>query len=42
LTVLGDGERTNLEMPNIAVNYCPELAGELGEIVGEANLRLEP
>ncbi len=42
LTVLGDGEMTNLEMPNIAVNYCPELAGELSEIVGEANLRLEP
>jgi DNA polymerase-3 subunit alpha len=42
LTVLGDGEMTNLEMPNITVNYCPELAGELSEIVGEGNLRLEP
>ncbi|MGB5926159.1 MAG: DNA polymerase III subunit alpha [Dehalococcoidia bacterium] len=42
LTVLGDGEITNLEMPNITVNYCPELAGELSEIVGESNLRLEP
>jgi DNA polymerase-3 subunit alpha len=41
LTVLSDGERTNLEMPSITVNYCPELAGELSEIVGEANLRLE-
>jgi len=42
LIVLGDGEMTNLEMPNITVNYCPELAGELSEIVGEGNLRLEP
>ncbi|MFC1927250.1 DNA polymerase III subunit alpha [Chloroflexota bacterium] len=42
LTVLGDGEMTNLEMPNITVNYCPELAGELSEIVGEGNLKLEP
>jgi len=42
LAVLGDGEITNLEMPNITVNYCPELAGELSQIVGEGNLRLEP
>jgi DNA polymerase-3 subunit alpha len=42
LIVLGDGEMTNLEMPHITVNYCPELAGELSEIVGEGNLRLEP
>jgi DNA polymerase-3 subunit alpha len=42
LIVLGDGEMTNLEMPNTMVNYCPELAGELAEIVGEGNLRLEP
>ncbi len=41
LIVLGDGEMTNLEMPNITVNYCPELVGELSEIVGEGNLRLE-
>jgi DNA polymerase-3 subunit alpha len=41
LIVLGDGEMTNLEMPNIAVNYCPELAGELSEIVGDGNFRLE-
>jgi DNA polymerase-3 subunit alpha len=40
LTVVSDGEITNLDMPNITVNYCPELAGELSEIVGEANLRL--
>jgi len=42
LIMLGDGEITNLEMPDITVNYCPELAGELSEIVGEGNLRLEP
>jgi DNA polymerase-3 subunit alpha len=42
LTVVGDGETTNLEMPDITVDYCPELAGELSEIVGEGNLRLEP
>ncbi len=41
LTVLSDGEITNLEMPNITVNYCPELAGELSRIVGESNFRLE-
>jgi DNA polymerase-3 subunit alpha len=42
LAVVGDGETTNLEMPNITVNYCPELAGELSEIVGEGNFRLGP
>ena len=42
LIVLGDGEMTNLEIPNITVNYCTELAEELSEIVGEGNLRLGP
>jgi DNA polymerase-3 subunit alpha len=41
LAVVGDGETTNLEMPDITVNYCPELAGELSEIAGEGNFRLE-
>jgi DNA polymerase-3 subunit alpha len=41
LAVVGDGEITNLEMPNMTINYCPELAGELNEIVGEGNIRLE-
>jgi DNA polymerase-3 subunit alpha len=41
LVVVSDGEITNLEMPNITVNYCPELAGELSEIVGENNFRLD-
>jgi DNA polymerase-3 subunit alpha len=40
LAVVSDGEVTNLEMPNITIDYCPELAGELSEIVGETNFRL--
>jgi len=40
LTVVSDGEVTNLDMPNITVNYCPELARELSMIVGESNFRL--
>ena len=42
LAVVGDGETTNLDVPALTVNYCPELAGELGSILGEGNLRLEP
>jgi DNA polymerase-3 subunit alpha len=41
LALVGDGETANLEMPNITVNYCSELARELSEIVGEGNFRLE-
>jgi DNA polymerase-3 subunit alpha len=41
LAVISDGEITNLEMPNITINYCPELAGKLSEIIGESNFRLE-
>jgi DNA polymerase III subunit alpha len=41
LAVISDGEVTNLDMPNITVNYCPELARELSEIVGEGKFRLE-
>ena len=41
LAVLSDGEITNLEMPEIAVDYCPELAGELSKVVGEGGFRLE-
>jgi DNA polymerase III subunit alpha len=40
LVIVGDGEITNLEMPNITIDYCPELARELSEIVGESNFRL--
>ena len=42
LTVLGDDGMTNLEIPDTTINYCPGLARELTEIVGESNLRLEP
>jgi DNA polymerase-3 subunit alpha len=40
LLVVGDGEITNLEMPEMTVDYCPELASELSDIVGEGNFRL--
>jgi len=41
LAVVSDDEVINLEIPETTVNYCPELAGELSEIVGESNFRLE-
>ncbi|MCK4354482.1 MAG: DNA polymerase III subunit alpha [Dehalococcoidia bacterium] len=41
LAVTADGETTNLEMPEIGVDYCAELASELNNIVGEGNLKLE-
>ncbi len=40
LSVVGDGEVTNLDMPGVTVDYCPELAGELSDIVGEGNFRV--
>jgi len=40
LTVLGEDGMINLEMPKMTINYCPELAGELSNILGESNLRL--
>jgi DNA polymerase-3 subunit alpha len=40
LSVVGDGEVTNLDMPGITVDYCPKLAGELSEIVSEGNFRV--
>ena len=42
LLVVSDGEVTNLEMPETTVNYCPDLAIELGKTVGESNFRLSP
>jgi DNA polymerase-3 subunit alpha len=42
LRVVSADEVTNLEMPGITVNYCPELVKELSNIIGEGNLRLEP
>jgi DNA polymerase-3 subunit alpha len=40
LTVVSHGETTNLDMPNITVDYCPELARELSQVVGESNFKL--
>ncbi len=42
MAIVSDDEVTNLEIPEIKVNYCPELTGELSEVVGESNFRLEP
>jgi len=42
LIVPTEGETAELELPEITVNYCPELASELSNILGEGNLRLEP
>ena len=42
LAVVNEDEVTNLEIPETTVNYCPELARELSEIVGESNFRLSP
>jgi DNA polymerase-3 subunit alpha len=41
LAVVSEDEVTNLEIPETTINYCPELAGELSQIVGESNFRLE-
>jgi len=40
LAVVGEDEVTKLEIPETTVNYCPELAGELNEVVGESKFRL--
>ncbi|MCK5124364.1 MAG: hypothetical protein KAQ82_03960, partial [Dehalococcoidia bacterium] len=41
LAIVSDDDVTNLEIPETMVNYCPELMGELSEVVGESNIRLE-
>ena len=41
LTIVNGDETTSLEIPQITVNHCPELARELSDILGESNLRLE-
>ncbi|MFB0556314.1 MAG: DNA polymerase III subunit alpha [Dehalococcoidia bacterium] len=41
LAVIVEDETANLDMPEITVNYCPELASELSNILGKGNLRLE-
>jgi len=39
LTVTSEDETTKLEMPEITINYCPELTNELNNILGEGNLK---
>ena len=41
LAVVAEDEKTNLEIPQITVNYCSELASELSNILGESSLRVE-
>jgi DNA polymerase-3 subunit alpha len=40
LAIVADGETTNLEMPDIMVDYCPGLAAKLSDTVGESKFRL--
>ena len=42
LIVVGDGEKTNLEVPELRVNCCPELTSALSKLVGEDGFRLQP
>jgi len=41
LVINTEEEMTNLEIPKLTIDYCPELASELSNILGEGNLRLE-
>jgi DNA polymerase-3 subunit alpha len=41
LRVISADEMTNLEIPETTINYCPELARELSNTLGEGNLRVE-
>ncbi|MCK4402298.1 MAG: DNA polymerase III subunit alpha [Dehalococcoidia bacterium] len=41
LAIIVEDETTNLDMPEVTINYCPELASELSSILGEGNLRFE-
>ncbi len=40
LIIRGGDAPTNLEMPGLNVNYCPELVQELSSILGEGNLKV--
>jgi DNA polymerase III subunit alpha len=42
LIVVSDGHATRLDMPAMTVNYCPELAAELTDIVGKGSFRIGP
>ena len=39
-TVVSGDETTNLEMPHITINYCPELVNELNNILGQDGVRV--
>ncbi|MDM7999645.1 MAG: DNA polymerase III subunit alpha [Dehalococcoidia bacterium] len=41
LTIVSNGQRIRLDLPNIAVAYSRELHERLAELVGESNVRLE-
>jgi len=41
LAIIVEDETTNLDMPEVTINCCPELASELSNILGEGNLRFE-
>jgi DNA polymerase III subunit alpha len=41
LAVIVEDEETDLEMPQITVNYCSELAAELSNILGESSFKLD-
>jgi len=41
LVIINEDGLTNLEMPNLRINYCTELESELTNVIGENNFRLE-
>ena len=41
LAIIDGDETTSLEIPQMKINYCPELVSELSNILGGNNLRLE-
>ncbi len=42
LVISAGEDRTELDMPRTTVDYCPGLAAQLAEILGEESLKLEP
>ena len=40
LVIAGGDEPTNMEMPGLAVDYCPGLVRELSDILGEGHLQV--
>jgi len=41
LNIISNGDVTNLRLANVHVNWCPELEGQLVELVGEGGFRVE-